>query len=52
MPKLTTVRQPVFDMAMSATDGLLALLAGEPAPAPVLHTHELLIRQSTAAPRD
>ncbi len=51
MPKLTTVRQPVFDMALTATDGLLKLLAGEPAPAPVLHAHELLIRQSTAAPR-
>lgn len=51
MPKLTTVRQPVFDMAVSATEGLLKLLAGEPVPAPVLHRHELLIRQSTAAPR-
>jgi LacI family transcriptional regulator len=51
MPKLTTVRQPVFDMGITATDGLLKLLSGEPAPAPVLHAHELLIRQSTAAPR-
>jgi len=51
MPKLTTVRQPVFDMAMTATDGLLKLLAGEPAPAPVRHGHELLVRQSTAAPK-
>jgi LacI family transcriptional regulator len=50
MPKLTTVRQPVFDMAVSATQGLLKLLAGEPAPPPVHHAHELLIRQSTAAP--
>ena len=52
MPKLTTVRQPVFDMAMTATDGLLKLLAGEPAPPPVLHAHELLVRQSTAAPAE
>lgn len=52
MPKLTTVRQPVFDMAVSATDGLLKLLAGEPAPPPVHHRHELLIRQSTAAPAE
>lgn len=51
MPRLTTVRQPVFDMGRTATDGLLAMLAGEPAPAPVQHTHELLVRQSTAAPR-
>ena len=51
MPKLTTVRQPVFDMAVSATDGLLQLLAGEPASSPVHHAHELLIRQSTAPPR-
>ncbi len=50
MPKLTTVRQPVFDMALTATDGLLKLLSGEPAPAPVMHTHELMVRQSTAAP--
>lgn len=51
MPKLTTVRQPVFDMAVSATDGLLKMLAGEPAPAPVMHRHELLVRQSTAMPK-
>ena len=51
MPKLTTVRQPVFDMAVSATEGLLKLLSGEPSVAPVLHRHELLIRQSTAAPK-
>jgi LacI family transcriptional regulator len=51
MPKLTTVRQPVFDMAVTATDGLLKLLAGEPAPAAVRHGHELLVRQSTAVPK-
>ncbi len=51
MPKLTTVRQPVFDMAVTATDGLLALLAGEATPAPVMHAHQLLVRQSTAAPK-
>ena len=51
MPKLTTVRQPVFDMAVTATAGLLKLLAGEEAPAPVMHAHELLVRQSTAVPR-
>ena len=48
---LTTVRQPVFDMAMGATDGLLRLLAGEEAPPPVMHTHELLIRGTTAPPK-
>ncbi len=51
MPKLTTVRQPVFDMAVTATNGLLALLAGEATPAPVMHPHQLLVRQSTAAPK-
>lgn len=51
MPRLTTVRQPVFDMAMGATDGLLRLLAGETAPPPVMHVHELLIRGTTAPPR-
>lgn len=50
-PRVTTVRQPVSEMASMATDGLLRLLAGEdPGPPQVLH-HELLIRQSTAAPR-
>jgi LacI family transcriptional regulator len=49
MPKLTTVRQPVFAMAEAATDGLLKRMADE-APPPVLHAHELLVRQSTAAP--
>lgn len=47
VPRLTTVRQPVFDMAYAATDGLLHLLAGDPAPPPVLHAHQVLLRQST-----
>jgi LacI family transcriptional regulator len=50
MPRLTTVRQPVFAMAETATDGLLKLMADE-APLPVVHGHELLVRQSTAALR-
>lgn len=50
VPRLTTVRQPVFEMAVTATGGLLRLLSGESAPKPVMHAHELLVRQSTAAP--
>lgn len=50
MPRLTTVHQPVVDMCRVATDGLLKMLAGDPAPAPVHHAHTLLFRQSTAAP--
>lgn len=50
-PRVTTVRQPVFEMAEVATDGLLRLLAEDESAAPQVLRHELLIRQSTAAPR-
>ncbi len=49
-PRLTTVRQPVFEMAEDAADSLLRLLAGGEAGAMKIHAHELLIRQSTAPP--
>lgn len=50
-PRLTTVHQPVLDLARAATDLVLAQLAGEtPAPMTVL-PHKLLIRQSTAPPK-
>ena len=51
-PRLTTIRQPVFEMARDATDGLLALLHGEAAPQRHRHAHELLVRQSTGEPPD
>lgn len=50
-PTLTTVRQPVMDMARQATDGLLALMAGSNAVAPTMHDHVLCVRHSTARPR-
>jgi LacI family transcriptional regulator len=49
-PRLTTVRQPVFEMTRDATDMLLAKLEGKECDAVRVHHHELLIRQSTAPP--
>lgn len=49
-PRITTIRQPVFEMAIDATDGLLNLLAGHAAAPMTVHRHALLIRQSTAVP--
>jgi LacI family transcriptional regulator len=52
-PELTTVRQPLAEMAMAAVDLLLSgaarLDAGLPAPVRVLQ-HEVIVRGSTAAP--
>jgi LacI family transcriptional regulator len=50
-PELTTVRQPLAEMAMAAVDMLLAGAAkpGEPPPVRVL-PHEVVVRGSTAAP--
>ena len=52
-PPLTTVRQPLAEMAMAAVQMLLAgdakLDAGTPAPVRVL-PHEVIVRGSTAAP--
>jgi len=52
-PELTTVRQPLAEMAMAAVDmllkGLARVDAGQPAPVRVLQ-HELIVRGSTAAP--
>ncbi|MDE1915390.1 MAG: LacI family DNA-binding transcriptional regulator [Sphingomonadales bacterium] len=50
-PTLTTVRQPVVDMARQATDGLLALMSGRGSVAPTTHEHVLCMRHSTAQPR-
>ncbi|MDM7956642.1 LacI family DNA-binding transcriptional regulator [Blastomonas sp.] len=52
-PQLTTVNQPVQQMAWDAADRLIALLDGNGAPEPAQrrdHAHELLVRASTAAP--
>ena len=52
-PELTTVRQPLAEMAMAAVDMLLSdavrLEPGQPAPVRVL-PHEVIVRGSTAAP--
>ena len=53
-PRLTTVRQPVFEMAVAATDMLLDQLDGGATmtAATRWHAHELLVRESAAAPPD
>lgn len=47
-PKLTTIRQPVFEMAAAATGMLLDQLDGGVPSVMRLHQHELVVRQSTA----
>jgi LacI family transcriptional regulator len=49
-PPLTTVQQPVFDMARSAADMLIADLEGTPRPDCQVHSHRLIIRGSTVPP--
>ncbi|WP_375286740.1 LacI family DNA-binding transcriptional regulator [Sphingomonas sp.] len=50
LPALTTVRQPVFEMAVEATDMVIAQLEGVPFRPLSAHRHELVIRQSSAPP--
>lgn len=47
-PRLTTVRQPVFDMAVAATGMLIDQLEGRLTVQRTEHSNELLIRDSTA----
>ncbi|MBP2275753.1 MULTISPECIES: LacI family DNA-binding transcriptional regulator [Sphingomonas] len=49
-PRLTTVRQPVFEMAVAATEMVIAQLEDREPLARVLHRHTLLIRESAAPP--
>lgn len=49
-PRLTTIRQPVVEMAKTATDMLLRELAGEPAAEMVIHAHRLVEGSSAAPP--
>jgi LacI family transcriptional regulator len=53
-PQLTTVHQPVREMAWDAADRLIALLDNQADPPPRRrdHPHELLVRASAAPPRD
>lgn len=46
-PRLTTIHQPVFDMARAATDMLLAMLENEPYVDVIDHPFTLVTRQST-----
>lgn len=51
-PPLTTVRQPLIDMAVTASEMVLAMARGEhPSQARVELTTELIVRESTAPPR-
>lgn len=49
-PRLTTVRQPVFEMASSATDMLINQLEGKKAMKDRMHDHRLLVRASSGPP--
>ena len=46
-PRITTIHQPVFDMARAATDMLVALLEKRPHTSLVAHPFRLVQRQST-----
>jgi LacI family transcriptional regulator len=50
-PRITTVRQPVFEMAVAAAEMVLAQLEDRKVLPRILHAHELLIRESAAPPR-
>ncbi len=53
-PPLTTVRQPMAEMARMAVEMLIGADRGADGPGPALHRvlpHELVVRHSTAAPR-
>ena len=46
-PRLTTVHQPMYDMAYAAADALLALIESRPTPAHIVLPHRLVVRGST-----
>lgn len=47
-PPLTTIHQPSYDMAYTATDLLIRMVRGQDVPAATLLEHKLVIRGSTA----
>ena len=49
-PRLTTIRQPVFEMAAAATEMLIARLEGNSEDYLVHHSHRLIVRESTTPP--
>jgi len=50
-PRLTTIAQPSYDMAVSAVDALVQLIESGEAPISQQFQPELIIRDSTASPR-
>ena len=50
-PAITTVRQPVFDMAVAAADMVVAQLQDRPPVMCLNHGHQLIVRQSTGPVR-
>ncbi len=51
-PTLTTIHQPIFQMARMATDALLARIEGGLAPQRVMMPFELIVRNSSGRPRE
>jgi len=51
-PTITTVRQPVYEMAMTAADMVIAQLEARSCERTIAHSHELVIRGSTTRPPD
>ena len=49
-PRITTVQQPVFEMAVSAADMVIAQLDGTPVVMRRDHPHQLLVRESSGPP--
>lgn len=49
-PSLTTIHQPTYDMAYSATELLIDMVRGKEVPAKTALAHQLVRRASTAAP--
>jgi LacI family transcriptional regulator len=49
-PRLTTVHQPIYDLAYTATNLLLEMLESGEIPQPARLQHRLVCRESTAAP--
>ena len=49
-PRITTIRQPVFEMAVAATDMVIGQLEGIEVADRVDHAHQLLVRESSGPP--
>ena len=49
-PQITTIRQPVFEMAAAAADMVITALEDGVVPADRVHPHELIVRSSAAPP--